>query len=57
MTLTLAMRSQLNSVFTACKVNAVTKPDSFPLPHMDNCIDQVSSVKFVNKFNLLKGYW
>lgn len=28
------------------KVNAVTKPDSFPLPRVDDCIDQVGSAKF-----------
>lgn len=39
------------------KVNSVTKPDSFPLPRMDDCIDQVGSAKFVSKFDLLKGYW
>ena len=39
------------------KVNSVTKPDSFPLPHMEDCIDQVGSAKFVSKFDLLKGYW
>lgn len=39
------------------KVNSVTKPDSFPLPRMDDCIDQVGSAKFVTKFDLLKGYW
>lgn len=39
------------------KVNLVTKPDSFPLPPMDNCIDQVGSMKFMSKFDLLKGYW
>lgn len=39
------------------KVNAVTKSDSFPLPRMDDCIDQVGSAKFVSKFDLLKGYW
>lgn len=39
------------------KVNAVTKPDSFPLPRMDDCIDQVGSAKFVSKLDLLKGYW
>ena len=38
------------------KVNAVTKPDSFPLPRMDDCIDQVGPAKFVSKFDLLKGY-
>ena len=35
------------------KVNNVTKPDSFPLPRMEDCIDQVGSAKF----DLLKGYW
>lgn len=39
------------------KVNKVTKSDSFPLPRMDDCIDQVGSAKFVSKFDLLKGYW
>lgn len=39
------------------KVNSVTKPDSFPLPQMEDCIDQVVSTKFVRKFDLLKGYW
>lgn len=39
------------------KVNNVTKPDSFPLRRMDDCIDQVGSAKFVSKFDLLKGYW
>ncbi len=39
------------------KLNAVTKSDSFPIPRMDDCIDQVGSAKFVSKFDLLKGYW
>lgn len=39
------------------KVNAVTKPDSFPLPRMEDCIDQVGSARFVSKLDLLKGYW
>ncbi len=39
------------------KVNSVTKPDSFPLPRMDDCIDQVGPARFVSKFDLLKGYW
>ena len=39
------------------KVNNVTKPDSFPLPRMDDCVDQVGSAQFVSKFDLLKGYW
>ncbi|XP_034567353.1 uncharacterized protein LOC117832370 [Notolabrus celidotus] len=39
------------------KVNAVTKPDAFPLPRIEDCVDQVGSAKFVSKFDLLKGYW
>lgn len=40
-----------------CKVNSVTKPDAFPLPWMDDCIDQVRSLKFVSRFDLLQDYW
>ena len=39
------------------KLNAVTKPDSFPLPRIEDCVDQVSAARFVSKFDLLKGYW
>ena len=39
------------------KLNAVTKPDSFPLPRIEDCVDQVGSARFVSKFDLLKGYW
>lgn len=39
------------------KVNAVTKTDNFPLPRMEDCIDQVGSAKFVSKIDLLKGFW
>ncbi|KAL2094915.1 hypothetical protein ACEWY4_009634 [Coilia grayii] len=39
------------------KLNNVTKPDSFPLPRIEDCVDQVGSAKFVSKFDLLKGYW
>lgn len=39
------------------KLNAVTKPDSFPLPRIEDCVDQVGAAKFVSKLDLLKGYW
>lgn len=39
------------------KVNAITKPDSFPLPRMEDCVDRVGAAKFVTKLDLLKGYW
>lgn len=39
------------------KVNTGTKPDSYPLPHFEDCIDQAGVAKYVSKFDLLKGYW
>lgn len=39
------------------KVNDVTKPDSLPLPCMEDCVDQMGSAKFISRFDLLKGYW
>ncbi|KAL7851811.1 hypothetical protein SRHO_G00175960 [Serrasalmus rhombeus] len=39
------------------KLNSVTKPDCFPLPRCDDCVDRVGSATFVSKFDLLKGYW
>ncbi len=39
------------------KVNSVTKPDSFPLPRMEDCVDRIGASKFVSKLDLLKGYW
>ncbi len=39
------------------KLNNVTKPDSFPLPRMEDCIDRVGAVSFVTKLDLMKGYW
>ena len=39
------------------KVNAVTKPDTYPLPRVDDYIDKIGSAKFVSSYDLLKGYW
>uniref|UniRef100_A0A3B5QLU2 Gypsy retrotransposon integrase-like protein 1 n=1 Tax=Xiphophorus maculatus TaxID=8083 RepID=A0A3B5QLU2_XIPMA len=39
------------------KVNSITKTDSYPLPRMDDCIDQIGNAKFISKIDLLKGYW
>uniref|UniRef100_H3C3V9 ribonuclease H n=1 Tax=Tetraodon nigroviridis TaxID=99883 RepID=H3C3V9_TETNG len=39
------------------KVNQVAKPDSYPLPRMEDCVDRVGAAKFVTKLDLLKGYW
>lgn len=39
------------------KVNSVTVPDSYPLPRMEDCVDNLGSAKFVSKLHLLKRYW
>ena len=39
------------------KVNTVTKTDSFPVPRMDDYIDNIGQAKYVTKFDLLKGFW
>lgn len=39
------------------RVNAVTIPDCFPMPRMEDCVDSIGSAKFVSKLDLLKGYW
>ncbi len=39
------------------EVNSLTVPDCFPLPRIDDCIDNVGSAKFVIKLDMLKCYW
>ena len=43
--------------FVYRKVNFVTKTDSFLMPRMDDCIDNIGQAKYVTKFDLLKGFW
>ena len=35
------------------KVNSVTKTDTFPIPRIDDCIDNIGQAKYVTKFDLL----
>ena len=39
------------------KVNNVTRPDTFPLPRINDSIDQMGNAKYLSTFDLLKGYW
>ena len=39
------------------KVNAVTVPDAYPLPRMEDCVDNIGAAKYVSKLDVLKGYW
>lgn len=31
--------------------------DAFPIPRLEDCIDQVGQAKYVTKVDLLKGYF
>ena len=31
--------------------------DSFPIPRIADCIDQIGNAKYVSTFDMLKGYW
>ena len=39
------------------EVNKLTRKDSYPLPRVEECIDQVGKSKFLTKIDMLKGYW
>ena len=39
------------------RVNAVTVPDAYRLPRVDDLIDEVGQSKFITKLDLLKGYY
>lgn len=39
------------------KVNAVTLPDSFLLPRIDDIIDDLLPARYVSKLDLLQGYY
>lgn len=38
----------------------MTRCDSYPIPHVDDCTDQMKSIgyaKYATKFDVLKGFW
>jgi len=39
------------------KVNNITKGDSFPIPRIDSCIENIGNSRFITKCDMLKGYW
>ena len=40
-----------------CKVNELVKPDGFPLPRIQDCLDAVAGSKLFSTFNLTSGYF
>lgn len=39
------------------RLNAATKPDVFPLPRVDDSLDQLSNSKYFTTLDLAAGYW
>jgi hypothetical protein len=39
------------------KVNEVTKPNSYPIPRLDECIERIGEALYITKIDLLKGYY
>ena len=39
------------------KLNAVTKLDVYPLPHIDNSMDLLADAKYFTSLDLASGYW
>lgn len=39
------------------KVNSVMKADAFPIPNLEDCIDQVGRANYFTKIDPCKGYF
>lgn len=39
------------------RVNAVTLPDAYPIPRIDDLVDSVGQSTYISKIDLLKGYY
>ena len=40
-----------------CKLNAVTKPDAYPLPRIDDCLDSLGDAMIFTTLDANAGYW
>ena len=38
-------------------LNSVTKPDCFPLPSIDDMLDQLGNMRYFSTLDLASGYW
>ncbi|XP_076032460.1 uncharacterized protein LOC143020182 [Oratosquilla oratoria] len=39
------------------RVNSITVPDAYPLPRVDDLIDEVGTAQYITKIDLMKGYY
>ena len=40
-----------------CKLNSVTKADTYPLPRIDNLLDQLGKSDYFSMLDLASGFW
>ena len=39
------------------RLNSVSKTDAYPMPRIDDMIDQLGSASFISTLDLTQGYW
>ncbi|CAM5122436.1 unnamed protein product [Eretmochelys imbricata] len=39
------------------KLNVVTRPDNYPVPHTDELLEKLGWAQFISTLDLTKGYW
>ena len=47
----------LRPVIDYRKLNKITKPDPFPMPRIEDLIDDLASATYITTLDLTKGYW